>query len=252
MRNSGRFSGREFPTQSNRQCARDARRHGVCAHARKGEARDGMRRAGLEAVQLRHDCQLTSEEYVKQKAWRSASLLRCPKHPAGGCGFARHTTYARVKPSGMHIARWYCPEAHVTFSLLPDCLASRLSSTLGEVERVADAVERRAGSFEAVAEQLRPDIEVQGAVRWVRRRVVAAALALRALKGLRPDLFGKVAPTLGAVRAALGVDAVLAAVRALAGAQLAFVPPYVGFGARCAGGKAGRGPRQHEAGADSS
>jgi hypothetical protein len=81
---------------------------------------------------------------------------------------------------------------------------------------------------------------------------VAGALALRALKGLRPDLFGKVAPTLGAVRAALGVDAVLAAVRALAGAQLAFVPPYVGCGARCAGGKAGRGPRQHEAGADSS
>ena len=77
-------------------------------------------------MQLRHDCQLTSEEYVKQEAWKSASLQRCPKHPAGGCGFARHTAYARVEPPGMHIARWYCPEAHVTFSLLPDCLASRL------------------------------------------------------------------------------------------------------------------------------
>ncbi|MCC6338013.1 MAG: hypothetical protein IT380_28975 [Myxococcales bacterium] len=136
-------------------------------------------------------------------------MLRCPEHPEGGCGFARHTAYARVEPPGMWIARWYCPEAHLTFSLLPDCLASRLSSTLGEVEDVADAVEQRAGSLEAVAEQLRPDIEAQGAVRWVRRRVAAVAVALKALKGLLPDVLGSVAPTLVEVRAALGVDTVL-------------------------------------------
>lgn len=209
-----------------------------------------VRRPGLEAVQLRHDCQLTSEEYVKQEAWKSASLRKCPKHPAGGCGFARHTAYERLEPPGMRIARWYCPEAHVTFSLLPDCLASRLSSTLGAVEDVAVAVEQRAGSIEAVAEQLRPDIEVQGAVRWVRRRVVAAALALSALKGLLPDVLGSVTPTLGEVRAALGADAVLAAARAMVAARLAFLPPYVGFGAHHRSGATGRGRRQQEAGAD--
>ncbi len=150
----------------------------------------------------------------------------------------------------MLIARWYCAEGHVTFSLLPDCLASRLSSTLGAVEDVAIAVEQRAGSLEAVAEQLRPDIEVQGAVRWVRRRVAAVAVVLKALKGLLPEVLGSVAPTLGEVRAALGVDAVLAAVRTTVAARLAFLPPYVGFGARPASGKPERGHRQQGTGAD--
>ena len=94
--------------------------------------------------------------------------------------FSRHTAYARVEPAGMLIARWYCEEGHTTFSLLPDCLALRLSSTLAAVEEVALAVERRAGSMEALAAELRPDIEMQGAVRWVRRRVVAAVVAQRA------------------------------------------------------------------------
>jgi hypothetical protein len=30
----------------------------------------------------------------------------------------------------MRVARWYCPRAQVTFSLLPDFAASRLSGTL--------------------------------------------------------------------------------------------------------------------------
>ena len=73
----------------------------------------------------------------------------------------------------MFVARWYCEQGHVTFSLLPDCLASRLSSTPGAVEQVASAVEQRETSIEVMAAKLWPDIEVQGAVRWVRRRVVA-------------------------------------------------------------------------------
>lgn len=201
-------------------------------------------------VQLRHKSQLTSEEYVKQRAWESASLEQCPVHPEGGCGFARHTAYARVEPSGMFIARWYCEEGHVTFSLLPDCLASRLSSTLVAVEQVASAVEQRTTSIEAVAATLRPDIEVQGAVRWVRRRVVAVAIALKVLKGLRPDVFDGVEPTLGGVRAALGVAEALPAVRASAGPQLKAMPPYVGFGARHRGGDSGQRGRQQGAGAD--
>ena len=206
--------------------------------------------AGLEMVQLRHESQLTSEEYVKQRAWEGASLERCPLHPEGGCGLARHTPYERVEPPGMFIARSYCAKGHTTFSLLPDCLASRLSSTLAEVEAVVCAVEQRGSSIAAVAGELRPDIEVQGAVRWVRRRVVAAAIALLALKGLRPDVLTHVTPTLGEVRAALGVLAVLPALRELAGAQLAFVPPYVGFGPRPDGGDTGHRRRQQGTGAD--
>lgn len=201
-------------------------------------------------VQLRHASQLTSEEYVKQRAWESASLEQCPVHPAGGCGFARHTAYARVEPPGMFIARWYCEQGHVTFSLLPDCLASRLSSTLVAVEKVASAVEQRTRSIEAVAATLRPDIEVQGAVRWVRRRVVAVATALKVLKGLRPDVFCGVAPTLAGVRAVLDVAEALPAVRASAGAQLRQMPPYVGLGARHRGGDRGQRARQQGAGAD--
>ena len=40
----------------------------------------------------------------------------------------------------MRIARFYCRKGHTTFSLLPDCLASRLSSTLAAVEEVLEAL----------------------------------------------------------------------------------------------------------------
>jgi len=206
--------------------------------------------AGLGVVQLRHPTKLTSEEYVKQEAWRSASLEQCPLHPEGGCGLARHTPYARVEPAGMWISRWYCAEGQTTFSLLPDCLASRLSSTLTAVEEVARAVEEREGSVEEVAQRLRPEIGVQGALRWVRRRVVAARQALSALKGLRPDLLAEVAPTLVAVGAALSLKAVLVAVRELSGAQLSSLSPCVGLGPRPERGDKGRSHRQQGTGAD--
>lgn len=201
-------------------------------------------------VQLRHETKLTSEEYVKQKGWESARTERCPVHPEGGCGIARHTPYARVEPPGMLVARDYCATGHITISLLPDCLASRLSSTLSRVEEVATAVEERESSIEAVAQRLRPEIEVQGAVRWVRRRVVAVAVALAALKGLRPDVLTHVGPTLGEVRSALGVGAVLPALRGLCGPRLCFVPPYVGLGPRVSGGKTKRRGIQQGKGAD--
>lgn len=105
-----------------------------------------------------------------------------PRTPCRWVWVARHGEYARVEPPGMCIARFYCEEGHVTFSLLPDCLASRLSSTLVAVEEAASAVEQRTTSLEEVAATLRPDIEVQGAVRWVRRRAVAVAIALKVLK----------------------------------------------------------------------
>ncbi|MHB8879803.1 MAG: hypothetical protein ACYC8T_39445, partial [Myxococcaceae bacterium] len=145
-------------------------------------------------MQLRLDCQLTAEEYVSQRFWERASLPPCPIHPGGGCGFCRHTAYERKYPSGTWVARGYCRLGHVTVSLLPDCLASRLSSTLPEVEAVAKLVERRDGTLDEVAAQLRPAAadepdadHIRGALRWMRRRCRPVVAALVALAGLMPE-----------------------------------------------------------------
>jgi hypothetical protein len=199
-------------------------------------------------VQLRYACELTGAEYVIQRAWQRASLPRCPLHPQGGCGFARHGTYARVTPPGTRVARWYCRAGHRTFSLLPDCLAARLSGTLSEVEVAVRAVER-APSLEAACRELRPDIELPGVLRWVRRRVQAVRAALQTLKGLLPERF-PCAPTLLAFAACLGVAEVLLVLRAVGEPFLQQLSSPLGFRPRRPpGGGRGRA-RQHGAGPD--
>jgi len=156
----------------------------------------------------------------------------------------RHGTYTRVKPAGTHVARWYCPEGHTTFSLLPDCLAARLSGSLTEVEAAVDCVEQSA-TFEAAADQLRLDIELPGALRWTRRRSKPVHAALTIIKGLRPDWFGDCAPTLASFRERLGVNTVLPALREIAAAHLGFLPPPLGFRPPAGmGGAPGRGHQQ--------
>ena len=185
-------------------------------------------------MQLRHQTALTSEDYVRQEYWRQASLDCCPLHPRGGCGFERHGTYARVEPTGMQIARWYCPTGHTTFSLLPDCLASRLPGSLDEVEQVVAIVEAKAAageSIEKAAEKIRPDIELPGAVRWVRRRLVAVRTALLALVTLLPGQLGN-EPRLGDVRKVLGTEHALMRLREIGAAHLGSLAPPFGFGPR--------------------
>jgi hypothetical protein len=191
------------------------------------KARQGCARAGQWPVQLRFACELTGEEYVSQGAWQKASLPRCPLHPKGGCGFARHGTYARVTPPGTQIARWYCPTGHRTFSLLPDCLAARLKGTLAEVEAVVRAAEQ-APSLEAACRKLHPAIELPGVLRWARRRVQAVQAALQALKGLLPDRFPCPA-TLAAFAVCLGVAQVLVAMRPIGEPFLANLSTPLGF-----------------------
>lgn len=149
-------------------------------------------------------------------------------HPQGGCGFARHGTYARVKPPGTRIARWYCPQAQQTFSLLPDCFAARLPGTLAEVETAVDHLEQT-GSQEAAVEHLRVEIELPGALRWLRRRAQAVHSSLVTLKGLLPEHFGDCQPTLAAFRQRLGVDSVLMSLRAIGEAFLRVLPAPLGF-----------------------
>jgi hypothetical protein len=161
-------------------------------------------------VQLRYACEHTGVEYVRQRAWLNSSLPRCPLHPQGGCGFARHGTYARVSPPGTLVARWYCPTGRRKFSLLPDCLAARLTGILAEVEAAVPAAEQ-APSREAACGELHLDIELPGALRWVGRRVQAVQAALHLLRGLLPERFGGCAPRLASFGERLGRDEVLAA-----------------------------------------
>jgi hypothetical protein len=200
-------------------------------------------------VQLRFACEHTGAEYVSQELWRDASLVRCPLHPHGGCGFARHGTYERVSPPGTRIARWYCPTGHRTFSLLPDCLAARLSGTLDEVEAVVRATEQATG-LEAACQGMRLDIELPGALRWVRRRVQAVHTSLHLLKGLLPERFAALPASVTAFAERLGVATLLRALRHIAAAFLQRLPAPLGFAPRPSPVGGRDAARQHRAGAD--
>ena len=190
----------------------------------------------------------TSESYVLREGWREASLLNCPIHGGLECGFSRHGSYGRVRPAGIRVARCRCPTARVTFSLLPDFLASRLSGTLDEVEQVVCTTEA-ARSVEAAADVLRPDIELPGAVRWVRRRLSPVRTALLVISTLLPGLL-PVTGDLRAVRSHLGSEHALMELRGMAEKYLGEIRWPVGLSPPKAGGVPRGGPRQHEVGAD--
>jgi len=170
-------------------------------------------------------------------------------HLAGGCSFARHGTYERVDPPGTRIPRWYCPEGHCTFSLLADCFAARLSGSLQEFEEVVVAVEQ-AASGEAAADELRLDIELPGALRWIRRRLRAVHAALLLILGLFPDLLAGCQPTFNAFRQWLGVDYVLPRLREIAQVQLLRLPPPLGFRPPQPRGDKAKTTHQHQMGPD--
>jgi hypothetical protein len=129
------------------------------------------------------------------------------------------------------IARWYCREAQATVSLLPDCLAAKLPGSLAEVEQVVAEVEG-ASHVEAAADALRPDIDLPGRLRWVRRRLGLVYAALLALRTLMPDLFAGCVVTICAFREQLGVTPVLPMLRAIGAEHLQALSPPLGFGPR--------------------
>jgi len=138
-------------------------------------------------MQIRFATDLSADEYVRRRAWQDARLGNCPLHGKGGCGFARHGTYSRQTPAGTKIARWYCPDGHSTFSLLPDCLSSRLPGSLIDVETAIDKVEN-APSQEAAVFGLRIDVGLTGVLRWIRRRLFLIRTTLTLLIKLVPAL----------------------------------------------------------------
>jgi hypothetical protein len=147
----------------------------------------------------------------------------------------------------MRVVRYYCPTAHETFSLLPDCLASRFPSDLDDLERVVRQV-ATSRSVEAAADVLRPDIELPSAVRWIRRRLTAVRASLVLVAGLLGVAIGDA--TLAAFRAAWDTERVLATVRTHAASQLPRLPPPLGFGPRARRRPARVTRRQHAMGPD--
>lgn len=180
-------------------------------------------------MQLRFETNLSADEYVNQKAWRYAELHSCPLHPEGGCSLARHGTYSRKVPPGTKVARWHCPEGHTTFSLLPDCLAARLPGSLIEIETVLCQVQN-SSSQEAAADTVRDNIELAGALRWIRRRIFLIQASLAMLIELLPDLPKESTPTLSCFQELLGLQFVLPALRGYTHSHLGMLPPPVGFG----------------------
>ena len=180
-------------------------------------------------VQLRFKTGLTGEQYVTREFWRQAKLERCPLHPAGGCGLARHGTYQRKSPRGTHVARWYCPHGHRTFSLLPDHLAARFPGALSQIEEVVAAAEGTT-SLQACANALRPDpVSLPSALRWVRRRLTCVRSLLAIVVPMVPHLLQGCAPTITALRERLGSDGVLVRMRDLLGEHLGALAAPLGF-----------------------
>lgn len=148
----------------------------------------------------------------------------------------------------MQITRYYCPTAHETFSLLPDCLASRFPGDLDDLERVVAHVEA-AVSIEAAADVLRPDIVLPSAVRWVRRRLTLVRATLLTIVTLLPDLF-QCGTRLAAVRAALDTEHALVTLRVRAAARLPALPRPLGFRPPADRRSRHRAGPQHGMGAD--
>jgi hypothetical protein len=150
----------------------------------------------------------------------------------------------------MRVARYYCRKGQTTFSLLPDCLASRLSSSLAEVEQVVTEAEK-APTLQQAAQALRPDIELQGAMRWLRRRMQPVQVALLAIATLWPEAFGGCGvATLMAFGALLVERPVLVGLRQRAEVRLPSLPAPLGFGPRTSRRSRPRERSQHEVGPD--
>ncbi|HEX5656904.1 MAG TPA: hypothetical protein VFX59_06900 [Polyangiales bacterium] len=190
----------------------------------------------MSTMQLSWKGPVADDRYVADRAWERAVLCACPLHPEGGCGLQRLGTYGRVSPAGVRVPRWWCPVAHKSISLLPTFLAARLTGTLDEVEAVVSAVEQ-AGGVTAALERVHPAdaedaIDLQGALRSMRRRMGAVHAALLAIITLMPERFAGTRPTIEGLRTTLATDRVLVALRELAARHLPALPAPLGFAAR--------------------
>jgi hypothetical protein len=204
-------------------------------------------------VQLRLESTLTFEQYVTSRGWEEATLEACPLCPPGSCHLHRLGTYMRKIPAVGYVTRYYCPEQHTTFGLLPDCYASRVPGTLDDIEHTAARAEASA-SVEHTAEELRPGEEgdavtLSVAVAWVRRRIAWVRALLIVVAGMFPDVFGGVRRgSVRAFREHLGTSRVLVALRGICARHLHALPVPLGLNPRPAEARARGGSANNPSG----
>ena len=202
---------------------------------------------GRILVQLLYKPQsTTAEDYVTTRGWRDAKLEHCPDHKHGGCRLARHGTYCRKTPAGCRVARYYCPDAHRTFSLLPEFMAAGVPGTLQSIEDSVVAVEET-DSLAAGADRARPGrhVDSRAARRWSVRRVNWVQLILMTLMTIRPDLYANIPISVTAFRQHTGSETVLVDLRLVASRHLQAMPNPVGFRRRLTGAGSQTGPPTH-------
>ena len=115
-------------------------------------------------------------------------------------------------------------------SLLPDCLAAHVTGSLEELEAaVAQAGE--AATRAAAGAQARPpgECSLASAQRWLQRRMGWVEALLVTVKGLCPERFAGVAPTLAGFGQQLDSGSVLRALREVAEQHLQELLVPVGF-----------------------
>ena len=203
-------------------------------------------------MQLRLETTLTFEEYVTSRGWEQATLEACPLCEPGTCHLQGLGTYRRKVPMEAFVARYYCPEQHTTFGLLPDFYASRVPGTLDDIEHTAAQAEASA-SLEQAAEKLRPGDEPSAvtlgvALAWLRRRVAWVRALLITVAGLFPDLLAGVRPTVRSFRERLGTSRVLVALRGICEPHLYALPRPLGLNPRSPWAMARGGGRQQSIG----
>jgi hypothetical protein len=187
-------------------------------------------------AQLRLSTMLSFEQYVTAEGWKQATLDACPLCPPGTCGLRRIAPYMRKVPAVAFVARYYCPQTHTTFGLLPDFYASRMPGTLDDLERVVATAEATAG-VEKAADTLRPAAEhgavtLGAAVAWLRRRVALVRTMFATVTGLFPDLFAGVEPSVRGLRARLCSARVLVMLRGICARYLHALPRPLGLNPR--------------------
>ena len=204
-------------------------------------------------MQLRLDSTLTLVDYISQRAWLDATLPSCPVHGID-CRPEGNGYYWRKYPEPLAIARFYCAAAHTTFSLLPDFLSSRYRGTLAEFEEVCALAE--SSDFLEVANTIRSievavNITARSAECWVARRIVLFNTVLLALLGVLAERLADVR-TAAQLRQRLhcpaDADAALVVLRAIVVANLASLPPPLGFGPWPKIDHRHRSPRPHAMG----
>jgi hypothetical protein len=130
----------------------------------------------------------------------------------------------RKIPAVAFVARYYCPEQHTTFGLLPDFYASRMPGTLDDLEHAAATAEA-ARSVEHAAQALRPAdaldaVTLGAAVAWLRRRLLLVRSLLVTVAGLFADRFAGLGPSVRAFRERLCTSRVLVALRGICARHL--------------------------------